>query len=553
MKTRCGITREFFRRSSGLRLALTFSLLLSCGDDFSAWGQELELSPEIQEILKEQQGTAAGSPAAPISSREIIRPETLQPEPASSPRSAMDTTVSVRVRNTSISVFLDAISSQANVNFIIAPGLENKTITAFLEGVTVREALQVLLEVRGLMYQRIGRSNTYVIKPITKAAPQLSTRIYTLEYIPLQRLPGQSGLTPLTSSGSQLISGGASGGGSTGSLGGGSAGGSSGGEGAVEEEIGILKVIRSVLTEKGQVALDPRTNSLIVTDVAEVFPMVDQIVAELDRKAPQVMIEAQIVEIDSNKNLNLGLEWGGPSGELLRYTGPARFTDFPLRPGQFTKRELGRFFPGSLGTDSGFQGGGTGSGLGTFSSSAGGMVFGKLSLEELKVVLRALVARGQGKFLSKPKVVTMNNRPAVIQITANTAIGVQSTAGTQTGIQTVTAERQVTGLQLQVTPQINRNKEVTLLLEPSLTRPESSEFFPGQFVDPQTRGARTLVQVRDGETVVIGGLLDSREIKTVRKVPFFGHIPLVGLLFTSVENRRSATDLVIFVTPSVLE
>ena len=308
---------------------------------------------------------------------------------------------------------------------------------------------------------------------------------------------------------------------------------------------------------------DPRTNSLIVTDIPEVFPLVDQIIAELDRKVDQVMIEAQIVEIDSDKATQLGLEFGGPRGEIIRYTGPTRVTDYPLRRNIFSQRELGHFFPRTFGTGTGIldpSSGGTGGGTslggsGSFFDPAAGISMGVLSLQEFQILLRALVSKGQGRFLSKPKIMTLNNKPAIIQTVTNTAVGVQQQVGGvgTTGLSSVTAERQITGLTLKVTPQINKEEYITMVLEPTLSRPESSEFFPGQFVDPTTRGASSMVRVKNAETIVMGGLIDSRENKTVRKVPILGYIPIVGWLFTSIDSRRTSTDLVIFITPTIVK
>ncbi|MEK7382947.1 MAG: STN domain-containing protein, partial [Elusimicrobiota bacterium] len=97
----------------------------------------------------------------------------------------LDIRVTVRVKGAPLATFLDTISAQAKVNFIISEGLEQKRVTAFLQDVTVREALQVLLEIKGLTYQRIGNSNTYIVTQRSKQAENLVTRIYTLSYIPL--------------------------------------------------------------------------------------------------------------------------------------------------------------------------------------------------------------------------------------------------------------------------------------------------------------------------------------------------------------------------------
>jgi ribosomal protein L25 (general stress protein Ctc) len=163
-------------------------------------------------------------------------------------------------------------------------------------------------------------------------------------------------------------------------------------------------------------------------------------------------------------------------------------------------------------------------------------------------------------FLGKPKVMTLNNKPAIIQVAATTAVALQQTqsaagaGGAGTATSAVTVERVVTGLVLRVTPQVNKDGYVTMLVQPTFTdTAESSLSSQRQRVfDPITRGASTLVRVKNGQTLVLGGLLQSNETKAVRKVPFLGYIPLLGWLFTSTSTRRINSDLVIFITPTIV-
>ena len=115
---------------------------------------------------------------------------------------------------------------------------------------------------------------------------------------------------------------------------------------------------------------------------------------------------------------------------------------------------------------------------------------------------------------------------------------------------TSSAERKRVGLTLQVTPQVNREGYVTLYVQPSYSDVVSSGFENSK--DTTTRAASTLVRVKNGQTVVIGGLLTSRETDQTRKVPLLGDIPIGGWLFTSRSKSKSTTDLVIFITPTIL-
>lgn len=475
----------------------------------------------------------------------------------------LDTRVTVRVKGAPLATFLDTISAQAKVNFIITEGLESKRVTAFLQNVTVREALQVLLEIKGLTYQQIGKSNTYVVTPRSKQVENLITRIYTLNYIPLISLGGESSgpaFLGMAAAASTVGGGvGASAPAPGQAPGSGSSGSSSGGSDA-QSGIAIVRVLRSVLSKSGHVELEPRTNAIIVTDIPEVFPQVEQIIAELDKKAPQVMIEAQIVEIDSNRSRELGFEWGGTNGELGTFRGGARDTTFPLN----LPRNLGsaKFFD-PLNPASGIK-----SALGSSESSAessgeqfltdkGILLTSVLDLTALQITLRALVSRSEARFLGKPKILTLNNKSAIIQIGSIEAVAlqsVQSSIGGSAGQQTQSAERLPTGLVLSVTPQINREGYITMLVQPSFTDIQEAAISraSSRVFNPVQRAASTLVRVKNGQTLVMGGLLRSTETKVVRKVPFFGYIPIVGWLFTSTSNRRVNSDLVIFLTPTIV-
>ncbi|OGR75445.1 MAG: hypothetical protein A2X32_13075 [Elusimicrobia bacterium GWC2_64_44] len=459
----------------------------------------------------------------------------------------------IRLKGAPLSTFLDVVSAQSKVNFIITEGLETKTITVFLRKTTVREALELLLRVKGLTYQRIGKSNTYVVQKRSADMPNLITKIYTLNYIPL---------IPITSVGEEIASITAqdtsSGGGGNNQQGGGE---EKGGE-SKESPISIINIVRSVLSKKnGKLATDPRTNTLIITDVPEVFPQVEQIIAELDKKAPQILIEAQIVEINTDRMNELGIEWGGSRGEMAYFAGPSRLTDYGLRPGFFSGDEWKKFFPktSDISGEAG-SGGSAGSVDPIFSTgqqSSKGVYYGVFSLAQLQAIFRALISKGEGRYLGKPKIVAMNNKTALIAISKDAAMGTTSTvssAGGASGTSSSGVERRRIGLILKVTPQVNKEGYITMIVQPSYSDAVASAItVQGSTVyDPVSRGASTMVRVKNGQTVVIGGMLSSTESKTIRKVPLLGYIPIIGWLFTSVSSRRTNTDLVIFLTPTIL-
>ena len=147
--------------------------------------------------------------------------------------------------------------------------------------------------------------------------------------------------------------------------------------------------------------------------------------------------------------------------------------------------------------------------------------------------------------------VTLNNKTATITTSTDATVGFTTTGGYQSDVATTSsAERKRVGLTLQVTPQVNREGYVTLYVQPSYSDLVSSGFDGTK--DTTTRAASTLVRVKNGQTVVIGGLLNSREKDQTRKVPLLGDIPILGWLFTNRSTSKSTTDLVIFITPTIL-
>ena len=145
---------------------------------------------------------------------------------------------------------------------------------------------------------------------------------------------------------------------------------------------------------------------------------------------------------------------------------------------------------------------------------------------------------------------------AIIEISAKEALATQSniTGGQGTSQATNTVEREETGVILKVTPQVNKEGYITMLVQPSFTDiQEAATSSPSNRVfNAIKRKAVTLVRVKNGQTLVVGGLLRSSETKVVRKVPFFGYIPIIGWLFTSSSNHRTNSDLVIFITPTIV-
>jgi type IV pilus secretin PilQ/predicted competence protein len=442
---------------------------------------------------------------------------------ASSP---LDRKVTIRVSNVPIGTFLDSISAQAKINFITSQEYADKKLSASLSNVTVREALDTLLRMQGLTYQRVGKSNSYMITKRSNESPNMITKVYTLNYVPLENMDFAK--EPKDATSPAILNGGM----------------------VVEEKFTpnapkggpkIGEIIKSVLSSAGQIAYDERTNKIIITDVPDVFAQIEAIIAEIDVKAPQILIEAQIIEVSKNSGYDVGFKWG------LNATLSGSSTEMPWqywagKPNDTRKTGPGLWKylmgPTTVDDDGNIEVQGTIPKL-TIGTSEGALV-----------MFSALMSRNEARSLGKPKLITMNNIKATIKSSQQAAIGQITNSQSLTGNVTNGVERSEVGLTLDVTPQVNKEGYVTLTVEPSYSTLKASALAGTQ--DPVTRSVSTQVRVKSGQTVVLGGLIQTVESDGVEKVPLLGQIPILGWLFTYKTKRKDTTDLVIFITPTIL-
>ena len=197
------------------------------------------------------------------------------------------------------------------------------------------------------------------------------------------------------------------------------------------------------------------------------------------------------------------------------------------------------------------------SGDATSVSKLGTLNLGTLGTTEALAVLQALESDTDTKILARPKILTLDNESAIIRLTADEAIGFETSSQSTTGTQTAEPERTTTGVLLVVTPQVNEHGYITMLVEPSVTKTVESNISPpsGQATprDPKTRSSRTLVRIRSGDTLVVGGLIDRSEEQSMRKVPILSGVPFLGEAFKNQEVSNSASELIVFITPRLLE
>ena len=292
---------------------------------------------------------------------------------------------------------------------------------------------------------------------------------------------------------------------------------------------------QTVLSQRGSIQFDQRTNTLIINDLPERLERANGLLTTLDRPEPQVEIEARIVQTTRDFARNLGVQWGigaRASGDL----GNTLPLSFP------NQAAVG----GRTGATSGPDGTASMVNMGVSpATSAIGVALGAVNgAVNLDVALTALESTGQGRILSTPRVSTQNNVEA--EITQGVQIPIQTVANN-----TVTVTFRDAALTLRVTPQITATNTVIMRISVENASPDFSRAING--IPPiDTQRALTQVLVGDGDTTVIGGIYVSREQASQDRTPGLHRIPLLGWLFQRNEFSDESRELLIFITPKIM-
>ncbi len=291
------------------------------------------------------------------------------------------------------------------------------------------------------------------------------------------------------------------------------------------------------LTGPVNVTADRSTNSLIITAAPEDYDSVKGVIEKLDLRRRQVYVEAAIMEISLSKMRELGVEF--------------RAVDLP-KSGEVTPFG-GTNFGGIGAAVSGPAG------LAELSGMAAGVVKGTFTFrgtEYLNVgaLVRALQTEGDVNVLSTPHLLTTDNQKAEIVVGENVPF-VTGQSQTSGGNVLTSIERKDIGITLRLTPRVSEGAFVKLDLYQEISSLTESAAFDPNKVGPvvNKRYASTTVVAKDGETIAIGGLLRDNETKIVRKVPLLGDIPVLGWLFRYQRRQVDKTNLLIFITPTIVK
>jgi len=438
--------------------------------------------------------------------------------------------ISLNFQNIEVRAVLQLIADFTELN-LVASDTVSGSITLRLQNVPWDQALELVLKTKGLDSRQIG--NVLMVAPAQEIAERERQEIESnkqfAELAPLQsefiriRYAKAAEVVNLFEAGS--------------------------------EEGG------SLVSERGSVVVDDRTNSIIVTDTAAKQAEIRNLIERVDIPIRQVMIEARIVIAQTNLDEELGIEWGGGyintnNGNVVSVSG-SREQVVSLNNDIVAGQTPTLNYPIKGGQQ---QGGGGGQqqqnqGLGAalvdlgLTTATSGFAVGFTSNDLfLTAELSALEASGQGEVVSQPRIITGDKQQATIK--SGTEVPYQE--GAASGATTTSFKEAV--LKLEVTPNITPDDQI--LLDLVVNQDSVGEFVPsgtgGLIPTIDTTELTTQVLVGNGETVVLGGVFKTEEITQVQKVPFLGDIPYVGTLFKTTSNKSSKNETLIFITPRIL-
>ena len=298
----------------------------------------------------------------------------------------------------------------------------------------------------------------------------------------------------------------------------------------------------NLLSERGNVSIDDRTNTLIVQDVSSSLESIRALITELDIPIRQVLIESRIVNADESFAKDIGVRFG-----YSKSTGLSR--DSTQNPGVV----IGGGQPGNVEFASGtaFTTDDNENLIvdlpaGAADASALALAIGKVGSFLLQLELSALIAEGRGEDIASPRVITANQNEAVIE----SGVQIPYQEASSSGATSVSFQDAV--LSLRVTPQITPDDRIIMDLQVNQDTVSTSTVVLG-VPAINTRSVTTQVLVENGETVVLGGVYTSTDSKVVDRTPFFGDLPYVGFLFKRTDINKSKSELLIFITPKILK
>jgi general secretion pathway protein D len=288
---------------------------------------------------------------------------------------------------------------------------------------------------------------------------------------------------------------------------------------------GKIKIIESS-SERRATAGEPLATRIAVIDLPEVTDKITSFIAQLDKPEPQIAIEVRMIEVNVDGETRTGFKW----------------------PTSITARGHGI----EMTSDNGLAG--TDEAVGQIDLPDGKWQWGTLSVGELELVLDFLESKGNSKLISDPRITTLNNHEAEIKVTTIVPIQTINRFSEGGAVQDiVTFQDEEIGITLKVTPHIAEGDDIILDVYPTVAEIIGySGPVDNQKPITSERSVRTKINVRDGQTAVLGGMIKENKIDREQSVFFLGSLPIIGNLFKHKTVQTSSTDLLILITPQIM-
>ncbi|MBP7146972.1 MAG: type IV pilus secretin PilQ [Acidobacteria bacterium] len=458
--------------------------------DARAWSRE-----EVQKVLEAASGhtqapaaatTDSGSTAEMHGSTIVALPNVETQTIEDGRRNFTGAPISLELVDADLKQVFGVFHDLSGLNFVLDPAVGG-AVTIIVEDVPWDQALDLILKNNNL--DMVLEGNVVRVAPVTRLAQEAAQRKALFEAKELEAPPVTITRTL-----------------------------------SYAKAKDVEKIVReAIVSPKGRVIIDERTNTLIIRDIPTRVEATDKLLTTLDSETPQVMIEARIVEVSRDFVHELGVRWGF-SAIADPALGTQTSLDFPHR----ARVDYDLNLPKNP------------------AANSLGFSFGNvLDSFTLDVTIDALENEGYARRLSAPKIATQNNEPAEIE--QGVRIPVVSTTATEIDVRFVAAS-----LRLRCTPQITAEGTVVLDIEVENNSPDFVNTV-GDVPAINTQRAETKVLIADGGTTVIGGIFSVNEGKSEIGVPFFRHIPVLGWLFKSKSIEQRNRELLIFLTPRIIK
>ncbi len=310
----------------------------------------------------------------------------------------------------------------------------------------------------------------------------------------------------------------------------------------------------------GSIKADERSNQVIVQALPSRMEDIAKLITALDKKTKEVLIDTQIVKIKLSNELETGVDWEGLMGVAKAganaYIGSTPFSVLQASTEPWMSRQ--DFLTAQSGQMAAYPFSGNTASVNTSTKVTPGerLHFGVIDGDkDIDVMVKYLQTLGKTQILSNPKIAVTNNQEAKIHVGERQAY---VTTTTTSGQSTTTVSEEVTfvdiGIQLLVTPTINDEGFVTMKVKPEISSVVSSLTTPSGNTIPiiDTSTAETTVMVKDGATIIIGGMVREEKTSSSAGVPFLSKIPLIGLIFSSSANAKERTELLVMLTPHIV-